>query len=68
MASEIGHIVIQDCGCIAIPEEIAGALGMGPGTKLKLDVDAAARSIRLTAPADGRMGEIPMLAACPIKS
>jgi hypothetical protein len=67
MASEIGHIVIQDCGCIAIPEEIAGALGMGPETKLKLDIDAAARSITLTAPAGGGVVETAVRAACPIK-
>jgi len=65
--SDIGHIVIQGCGCVAIPDEIAGALGMGPGTTLKLDVDAAARSITLTAPADGGVVETVVRAACPIK-
>jgi hypothetical protein len=62
-----GEIVIQDCGCIAIPEEIASALGMVPGTTLKLDVDAAARRIMLTAPGGGGIVETAVRAACPIK-
>jgi hypothetical protein len=61
------EIVVQDCGCVAIPEEIASALDMVPGAKLGLAVDAAARSITLTAPAENQVGEIPALAACQIK-
>jgi hypothetical protein len=62
------EIVVQDCGCVAIPEKIASALGMVPGTKLKFAVDAAVRSLILTAPAGSRAGEVPVMAACQIKS
>jgi hypothetical protein len=64
----MGEIVIQDCGCIAIPEEIAAALGMGPGVRLGLAVDAGARSITLTAPVGGGVEAMPVLAACPVKT
>ena len=63
----MAEIVIQDCGCIAIPEEIAGALGMVPGARLMVDVDESSRSITLTAPLNAKTGSIPVLAACPIK-
>ena len=62
----MAEIVIQDCGCIAIPEEIAGALGMVPGARLKLDMDAVSRSITLTAPVGMVVGATRVLAACPI--
>jgi hypothetical protein len=62
------EIVIQDCGCVAIPDEIADAFGMLPGARLKVVVDAEARSITLTAPTHGGgVVETPMRAACPIK-
>ena len=60
-------IVVQDCGCIALPEEIASKLGMMPGAALAVSIDADSRSITLTAPADAPVGGIPNLAACPIK-
>ena len=61
------EIVIQDCGCVAIPEEIAGAFGMVPGARLKLVTDAEARSITLSAPLSGGLVEGVVRAACPIK-
>jgi hypothetical protein len=63
----MAEIVIQDCGCIAIPEEIAAALGMVPGARLGLAVDETSRSITLTAPLHATTGMTPVLAACPVK-
>jgi hypothetical protein len=63
----MAEIVIQDCGCIAIPEQIAASLGMVPGTHLQLAVDEISRSITLTAPLHPATGSTPVLAACPIK-
>jgi len=63
----MAEIVIQDCGCISIPDYLATALGMTPGTRLQLGVDEASRSITLTAPLDAATGSISTLAACPIK-
>jgi hypothetical protein len=62
------EIVVQGCGCVAIPEEIASTLGMVPGAKLKLAIDVAARSITLMASAGSRVGKVPVLATCQIKS
>jgi hypothetical protein len=62
----VGCIQIPHCGCVAIPKELASALGMGPGTTLKVAVDVAARSVTLTAVSEGPAGEIAALAACPI--
>jgi hypothetical protein len=63
----MAEIVIQDCGCIAIPEQIAASLGMVPGIPLGLAVDETSRSITLTAPVDAVTGSAPLLASCPIK-
>jgi hypothetical protein len=63
----MAEIVIQDCGCVAIPEEIAGSLGMIPGARVKLEVDEEPRSITLTALVGGLSGMAPVVAACPIK-
>ena len=63
----MSEIVIQDCGCIAIPEKLAASLGMVPGARLQLAVDEASRSITLTAPLTAPLGSMPVLAACPIK-
>ena len=63
----MAEIVIQDCGCVAIPEDIAVALGMVPGARLGLSVDERARSITLTAPLGAATGSTTVLAACPIK-
>jgi hypothetical protein len=63
----MAEIVIQDCGCIAIPEGLAATLGMGPGTHLQLAVDEASRSITLTALSNGPAGSLPPRAACPIQ-
>jgi hypothetical protein len=61
------EIVIQSCGCIAIPEDIAGALGMTPGVALTMVVDEGSRSLTITS-ADGAAGEvIPVYSACPVK-
>jgi hypothetical protein len=63
----MAEIVIQDCGCIAIPDQLANSLGMTPGTTLQLSVDEVSRSITLTAPLNAPTGSISILAACPIK-
>jgi hypothetical protein len=63
----MAEIVIQDCGCIAIPEDLAASLGMIPGAHLQLAVDEASRSITLTMPPNPATGSIPVFAACPIK-
>jgi hypothetical protein len=60
-------IVMQDCGCIALPEEVASELGMMPGKALAVSIDKGSRSITLTAAADAQVGGIPNLTACPIK-
>jgi len=62
------EIVIQSCGCVAIPEDIAGALGMAPGAALTVVVDEAARSLILTSTGGAVAGEIGARAACPIKA
>jgi hypothetical protein len=63
-----GEIVIQSCGCVAIPEDVAGALGMTPGAVLSVAVDEAARSLTLTSPGGAIAGGIRALTACPIKA
>jgi hypothetical protein len=60
-------IVVQDCGCIALPEEVAREIGMMPGKALAVSIDKGSRSITLTAAADALIGGIPDLTACPIK-
>jgi hypothetical protein len=62
------EIVIQSCGCVAIPEEIAGSLAMTPGTALAGVVDEGSRSLTLTSPGAAGTGTIPALMACPIKA
>jgi hypothetical protein len=59
--------VIQDCGCIAIPEGIARELGMAAGVRLGIAVDVPSRSIILTAPQDVKAGAIMVSGACPVK-
>jgi len=60
------ELVIQNCGCIAIPEDVAEQLSMTPGTNLKFSVDATTRSITLTALGELNLSPTPV-AACPIK-
>ena len=62
------EIVIQSCGCIAIPEDIADALGMTPGVALTMVADESARSLTLTSTGGAVAGEIGARAACPIKA
>ncbi|HEY4357594.1 MAG TPA: hypothetical protein VGN16_17715 [Acidobacteriaceae bacterium] len=60
-------VIVQDCGCIALPEDVAASLGMTPGAELTLAVDPAKRSITLTAlEVSGPVQTVP-LAACPIR-
>jgi hypothetical protein len=61
-------VTVQECGCIALPEEIANALGMQPGVELAVNVSAENRSITLTSP-NGTSASGPVeLANCPIKA
>jgi len=62
------EVVIQSCGCIAIPEDVAGALGMTPGTALTMSVDEGLRSVTLTSPSGATGGAVPVYAACPVKA
>ena len=62
------EVVIQSCGCIAIPEDVAGALGMTPGVALSMVVDEAARSLTLRSAGGPVAGEIRALSACPISA
>jgi hypothetical protein len=61
------EIVIQSCGCIAIPEDIAGALGLTPGLALTMVVDEGSRSLTLTSSGGAAGGVTPVSAACPVK-
>jgi hypothetical protein len=61
------EVVVQRCGCIAIPEEVAGALVMTPGTALTMVVDEKERSLTLTSMDGVVVEEVPALIACPIK-
>jgi antitoxin component of MazEF toxin-antitoxin module len=62
------EIVIQSCGCVAIPEDVAGTLGMTPGTALTVVVDEAARSLTLTSRDGAPVETIPAYTACPVKA
>jgi hypothetical protein len=62
------EVVIQSCGCIAIPEGVAGALGMTPGAVLSVVVDEVARSLTLTSQGGVPAGTIPDYTACPVKA
>lgn len=61
-------VTVQSCGCIAVPEEVASSLGITPGTALALTVDAATRSITLTAMHEGKPETPVTLTACPIQA
>jgi hypothetical protein len=62
------EVVIQSCGCIAIPEDVAGALGMTPGISLMMAVDEALRSVTLTSPSGATGKAVPVYAVCPVKA
>jgi hypothetical protein len=53
------EVVIRSCGCIAIPEEVAGALGMTPGAAITMTIDEVSRSVTLRKEGGAKAGEIP---------
>ena len=43
------QVTLQDCGCIALPDQVAASLGLAAGSILELGLDEASRSLTLTA-------------------
>jgi hypothetical protein len=59
------EIVIQDCGCISLPDEVVAALGMTPGRRLAIEVDDVAMNLTLKAIGEAT-GAVGVRAACPV--
>lgn len=47
---------VQECGCIAIPEDLVARTGLGPGTAYELDLSADGKGIVIV-PANSVAGE-----------
>ena len=61
------QVTIQDCGCIALPDDVAERLGLSPGSVLDLSLSVEGTSLILTptgAHPSGRSFE--QRAACPL--
>jgi hypothetical protein len=66
------QVIIQDCGCIALPESIATALDLRRGMTLDIVLTATRDAILLTphrgsqAPAEGASSQTVSAASCVI--
>lgn len=47
---------VQECGCIAIPEELVARTGLGPGTAYELDLSADGKGIVIMPAVSGAAG------------
>jgi hypothetical protein len=43
------QVKLQDCGCIALPDEVLSGLGLASGTVFEVEYQAGSRSFTLTA-------------------
>jgi len=43
------RVTYQDCGCIALPDEIVDALGLSAGSILNLSFDVGSKVLSITA-------------------
>jgi hypothetical protein len=55
---------VQDCGCIALPEEVQQQTGLGPGAWFQLAVAEDGRSVTLTSISPPHSFEIPSGTTC----
>ncbi len=62
------QIVVQPCGCVALPEELSEALGMLPGATLSLSADVQQRTVTLRLVTAAPITADRAAAACPISA
>lgn len=63
------QVTFQDCGCIALPDEVVNGLRLSAGAVLELSFDSESRTISFSAPAAVE-GTVAMRvgAACPVRN
>jgi hypothetical protein len=62
------QVIIQDCGCIALPESVAAALDLKRGMKLDVALTDAGDAVLLTPHHNGQMLEGVSLQTVPVAS
>jgi bifunctional DNA-binding transcriptional regulator/antitoxin component of YhaV-PrlF toxin-antitoxin module len=55
---------VQDCGCIALPEEVQRQTGLGPGATFQMIVAEDGSSVTLNSIHPSQSAEIPPGAVC----
>ena len=72
MNGAMEQVIIQDCGCIALPESVAATLDLRRGMTLDLELTATGDAILLTprrgsqAPAEDASSQTVTVAGCVI--
>jgi hypothetical protein len=61
------RVAYQDCGCIALPDEIVAALGLGAGSVLDISYDAGTKTVSMTV-ADAADGDAVASSSCRIRT